>query len=194
MMAPCKGIDPGAQILVRIPPRDLPAQLRKVDEKVGLCRLAVSGGGSWPLPMTALVPGVGDAIYAANLNALGEVVVSPGVVKRVVRGSDGTVVIDSTARAGPPVDGSPLLDAEGRIVAIALNGEHTTLPREWTVDEPMRRRPPPEEPAAREIPEDTGPAATADEKARQRLERMPAERREAIQKAFRPPPSVPDDL
>jgi hypothetical protein len=194
MMAPCQGIDPGAQILVRIPPRDLPAQLRKVDEKTGLCRLAVSGGGSWPLPMTALVPRVGDAIYAANLNALGEVVVSPGVVKKVARGTDGTMIIDSTARAGPPVDGSPLLDAEGRIVAIALRGEHTTLPREWIVDEPIRRRPPPEEAAPSEIPADTAPAATADEKARQRLERMPPERREAIEKAFRPPPSVPDDL
>lgn len=193
MMAPCRGIDPGAQILVRIPPRDLPAQLRKVDEKVGLCRLAVSGGASWPLPMTALVPNVGDAIYAANLNALGEVVVSPGVVKKVVRGANGTVVIDSTARAGPPVDGSPLLDAEGRIVAIALDGEHTTLPREWIVDDPIRKRAPPEDAAPREIPEEA-PAATADEKARARLERMPPERREAIEKAFRPPPSVPDDL
>jgi hypothetical protein len=194
MMAPCRGIDPGVQILVRIPPRDLPAQLRKVDEKVGLCRLAVSGGGSWPLPMTALVPNVGDAIFAANLNALGEVVVSPGVVKKVVRGADGTMVIDSTARAGPPVDGSPLLDAEGRIVAIALGGQHTTLPREWIVDEPIRRRPPPEEAAPREAPQGEPQAATAEEKARARLERMPPERREAIEKAFRPPPSVPDDL
>jgi hypothetical protein len=194
MMAPCRGIDPGAQILVRIPPRDLPAQLRKLDEKTGLCRLAVSGGGSWPLPMTALVPNVGDAIYAANLNALGEVVISPGVVKKVVRTSTGTVVIDSTALAGPPVDGSPLLDAEGRIVAIALNGKHTTLPREWIVDEPIRRRPPPEAPAPREIPEDAPAAATADEKARARLERMPPDRREAVEKAFRPPPSVPEGL
>lgn len=194
MMAPCRGIDPGAHILVRIPPRDLPAQLRKMDEKVGLCRLAVSGGGSWPLPMTAHVPSVGDAIYAANLNALGEVVVSPGVVKKIVRAADGTVVIDSTARAGPPVDGSPLLDAEGRIVAIALGGQHTTLPREWIVDEPIRRRPPPEEPAPPEIPEQAPAAATAEEKARARLESMPPEKREALQKAFRPPPSVPDDL
>lgn len=146
MMAPCRGIDPGAHILVRIPPRDLPAQLRTVDEKIGLCRLAVSGGASWPLPMTARVPNVGDAIYAPNLNALGEVVVSPGVVKKVVRASNGAVVIESTARAGPPVDGSPLLDAEGRIVAIALDGEHTTLPREWIVDGPVRKRPPPEVP------------------------------------------------
>jgi len=92
MMAPCRGIDPGVQILVRIPPRDLPAQLRRMDERSGLCRLAVSGGGSWPLPMTALVPNVGDAIYAANLNALGEVVVSPGVVKKVVRAANGTSI------------------------------------------------------------------------------------------------------
>lgn len=142
MMAPCEGIGPGAQILVRIPPRDIPAQVRKIDEKLGLCRLAVSGGGSWPLPMAGRVPDVGDAIFAANLNALGEVVVSPGTVKRVVRGAAGTV-IDSTARSAALVDGSPLLDAEGRIVAIALAGEHTMLPPEWIVDAPIRKRPPP---------------------------------------------------
>lgn len=193
MMAPCEGIDPGAQIVVRIPPRDIPAQLRKVDEKIGLCRLAVSGGGSWPLPMTGLVPNVGDAIYAANLNALGEVVISPGVVKKVVRGANGTV-IESTARAGPPVDGSPLLDAEGRIVAIALRGEHTTLPPEWVVDVPIRRRPAPEAPAARDIAREAPPAGAADEEARRRLEKVSPEKREALEKAFRPPPSVPKDL
>jgi hypothetical protein len=194
MLAPCRGIEPGAQILVRIPPRDLPAQLRKADEKTGLCHLAVSGGGSWPLVMTARVPNVGDAIYAANLNALGEVVVSPGVVKKLVRTPNGTMVIESTARAGPPADGSPLLDAEGRIVAIALGGAHTTLPLEWIVDEPIRRRPPPQEPAARVIPEEAASAATAEEKARARLERMPPQRREAIEKALQPPPSISDDL
>lgn len=190
MMAPCLGIGPGVQVIVRIPPRDIPAQLRHVDEAMGLCKLAVSGGGSWPLPMSALVPRVGDRIYAANLNALGEVVISPGEVKKVVRGPNGNV-IESTARAGTPVDGSPLLDVEGRIVAIALKGEHTMLPPSWIVDLPIRKRPS-EAPAPREVPAPET-AATGDENAK-RLQNVPPEKRERLEKAFRPPPSVPGDL
>jgi DnaJ-like protein/trypsin-like peptidase len=190
MMAPCQGIGPGVQVIVRIPPRDIPAQLRHVDDAMGLCKLGVSGGGSWPLPTTALAPRVGDRIYAANLNALGEVVVSPGEVKKVVRGSRGRV-IETTARAGRPVDGSPLLDVEGRIVAIALDGEHTMLPPAWVVDAPIRKRPS-EAPAPREVPAQE-PAAPGDANAK-RLENVPLEKRERLEKAFRPPPSVPSDL
>jgi hypothetical protein len=186
MMAPCAGIGPGIQIVVRIPPRDIPAQLRQADEALGLCKLQVSGGASWPLPMTGLVPGVGDTVYAANLDALGNVVISPGEVKKITRGAHGHL-IDSTARAGPPIDGSPLLDVEGRIVAVALEGQHNTLPAAWIVDVPRRPRPeprPPEE-AAPETPEAAGA---------RRLESVSPDRRERLEKAFRPPPSVPDDL
>jgi len=55
-------------------------------------------------------------------------------------------------------------------------------------------RPPPEETAPSEIPGDAPPAATVEEKAGERPEGVPPEKREALQKAFRPPPSVPDDL
>ena len=185
MMAPCEGIDPAAQIVVRIPPRDIPAQLKHADATAGLCKLAVSGGGSWPLAMTTAMPRPGDRVYAANLNPLGEVVVSQGEVRTIGRGPKGEV-IESTARAGVPVDGTPLLDQQGRVVAIARGGVHTVLPRAWIVaDVPMAKRPPP---AAEEVaPAVPAPAApdTA-EKASSRSERM--------EKAFAPPPTVPNDL
>ena len=184
MMAPCEGIDPAAQIVVRIPPRDIPAQLKHADAAAGLCKLAVSGGGSWPLAMTTAMPRPGDKVYSANLNALGEVVVTPGEVRKIGRGPKGEV-IESTARAGVPVDGTPLLDQQGRVVAIAMGGVHTVLPRAWIVaDVPVAKRPPP---AAEEV----APAATATPDA---AEKVSPERRERIEKAFRPPPTVPSDL
>ncbi len=130
MMAPCEGIEPAAQIVVRIPPRDIPAQLKHADAAAGLCKLAVSGGASWPLSVTSLVPRPGDKVYAANLNAAGEVVVTAGEVRGISRGPRGEV-IESTARLAAPVEGAPLLDSQGRVVAIARDGRHTMLPRTW---------------------------------------------------------------
>jgi hypothetical protein len=187
MMAPCEGIDPAAQIVVRIPPRDIPAQLKHADAAAGLCKLAVSGGGSWPLRMTSAVPRAGDKVYAANLNALGEVVVTAGEVRKIGRGPRGEV-IESTARAGVPVDGTPLLDQQGRVVAIAMGGQHTVLPRAWiVVDVPMAKRPPP----ARE---EAAPPPAAAPEASPEAEKVSPERRERLEKAFRPPPTVPGDL
>lgn len=193
MMAPCEGIGPGAQILVRIPPRDIPAQVRSADESTGLCRLAVSGAGSWPLGISGQVPRVGDKVYAANLNPLGEVVVAAREVRRVVAGANGAV-IETTPGGAAPADGSPLLDAQGRVVAIALKGVHTTLPAAWIVDPPIRARP-----GAEAVPADATPAApqpavpTAPE-AKGKLGNVPAEKRDALEKAFRPTPAMPKDL
>lgn len=191
MLAPCQGIVPGAQLLVRIPPRDIPAQLKSSDDAIGLCRLAVSGGASWPLPMTGIAPRPGDTVYAVSLGPAGEVVVAPGEVKKLTSGPYGTI-IESTARAGPPEEGSPLLDHDGRLVAIALKGEHTTLPRSWIVDAPAAaRRTPPERPAEGETAPAAPPAGQEDDP---RLKDLPPGKRERLEKAFRPPPNVPKDL
>ena len=194
MMAPCAGIVPGAQILVRIPPRDIPAQLRSADEAIGLCRLAMSGGGSWPLPMSSQLPRVGDKVYAAALNEAGEVVLAAGEVRKVSPGANGSVIV-STARAGAPGDGSPLLDSQGRVVAVALQGAHTTLPPAWIVDAPIRTRPAAEPPAAATSPAPAQDAASAPvPETSKRLGNVPREKQDALEKAFRPPPSVPKDL
>ena len=130
MMTPCQGIAPGAQLMVRIPPRDIPAQVRQADDTSGLCRLLVSGGASWPLTLSRNVPRVGDTVYAANLGSLGEVVLGPGEVKKIAPGGQG-MLVDTNARAGEPVEGTPLLDNQGQLVAIVLNGRYTTLPGTW---------------------------------------------------------------
>lgn len=190
MLAPCEGIAPGTQLLVRIPPRDIPAQLGAADSALGLCKLNVTGGASWPLPMSGLVPRIGDRVYAVNLGPLGEVVVSPGEVKKITPVAMGRA-IESTARAGTPLEGSPLLDAEGRVIAIAMKGQHTTLPSAWIVDLPVaRKRPPPERAPEPEAAAEGAPAPDEDP----RLKNVSPERRERLEKAFRPPPSVPKDL
>ena len=185
MMAPCEGIAPGTQVLVRIPPRDIPAQVASVDRAAGLCRLAVTGGASWPLRTTTLMPRIGDTVYAVNLGSLGEVVVSPGEVKKVTAVAGGSVV-ETSARAGNPIEGSPLLDTQGRVIAIAMKGRHTTIPRGWTADVPVAPR------AARK-PSDGRPAQTAPlPEEDPRLKNVPPEKREKLEKAFRPPPTLPD--
>lgn len=193
MMAPCAGIAPGAVLVVRIPPRDIPATLRHADEGVGLCRLAVSGGASWPLAMTGLVPRAGDTVYLTSFDARGDVVVSAAQVKKVSRGDVGSV-IEASPPAAPPAEGAPLLDHEGRVVAIARNGRYTTLPASWIVDVPVRKRAPAPtpEPAAADPPAATPETSPGD--IDPRLRDVPPEKVERLQKAFRPPPKVPDDI
>lgn len=189
MMAPCAGIDPAAQIVVRIPPRDIPAQLKSADAASGLCRLAVSGGGSWPLSTTGVLPRPGDKVFAADLNALGEVVVTSGEVSNIIRGPKGEV-IESTARAATPVEGTPLLDQQGRVVAIAIGGQHVVLPKAAVVkDGPAARRPEPDPPTAPTSGPAPDAAAPADP-----TDKVSPEKRERLEKAFRPPPQVPKDL
>lgn len=189
MMAPCEGIGPAAQLVVRIPPRDIPAQLRHADAAAGLCKLAVSGGGSWPLSTTAVLPRPGDRVYAANLNPAGEVVVAAGEVRNVSRSPKGEV-IESTARTGAPVEGTPLLDQHGRVVAIALGGQHVVLPRAWIMADVPRARPPPATVEKAAPPAADAPAAPDAAPG----EKVSPEKRERLEKAFRPPPTVPKDL
>ncbi|HYC36955.1 MAG TPA: DnaJ domain-containing protein [Usitatibacter sp.] len=127
MMAPCAGIGPGVQILVRIPPRDIPAQVRAADDPSGLCRLAVSGGASWPLRMASVIPRVGDTVHVAMLGSLGEVIIASGEVTKL----EGGRILAVSAKADTPIDGTPLLDHQGRIIAVALGGRFTLLPASW---------------------------------------------------------------
>jgi hypothetical protein len=191
MITPCSGLVPGTQILVRIPPRDMPAEVKQADEATGFCKVAVTGGASSPLPLTAVPARIGDAVFAASLGPLGEVIILPGEVKKVISGEKGRV-IESTARVGPPIDGTPLLDNRGQIIAIAVEGKHITLPASIIPRDPLpaRKGPVP--------PPDSTPAADSQAPAAQeedpRLKNVSPERRERLEKGFRPPPKVPSDL
>jgi len=137
MLVPCRGITPGAHLFVRMASRDIQAKLETAGEQTGLCKLTLKEGGSWPLQKAAGAPKVGDAVFAASFDPGGKVLISRGEVKRVTQGSQG-MVIESSARAGSPVEGSPLLDTTGRVLAIALEGQDTTLPAAWSANWPER--------------------------------------------------------
>ena len=192
MMTPCGGIAPGAHILVTIPPREAPGQVLHADESLGLCMLRLHAGGSYPLQLTALEPRVGERIFAVQLNAQGEVTLRDAKVDRVVPTLIGKVVEVAKPLTTLP-DGTPLLDRHGRVFAVAMEGRYRMLTGGWvqraqadSASVPPMPKPKDAEREPKAAPEARRPGM--------RPEDMPQERRERLEKAFRPPPSVPDKL
>jgi hypothetical protein len=192
MVASCREIAPNAQLVVNMNPRMVPARLTMTDEALGLCKLEVDGAGSWPLPVSSVETRTGDTVYAASVNARGEVVLKEGRVKRVSSMAKGQVV-EASVLANAADAGAPLLDIYGRVVAVATQAEgkerHVVLPKAWT-DAP-RPAPAPTTPLSPEAtpgserpapPMPNGPGS------------MTPERVDRLDKAFHPPPNVPDDL
>jgi hypothetical protein len=194
MMTPCSGLSPGAHLVVSIPPRNVPGQLQSADEAVGLCKLRMQDAGSWPLNLTAQEPRPGERIYAVLINAQGEVVLREAKVERLSATPAGRVVEVAKPLAAAP-DGSPLIDLHGRVFAVAMDGKHRMLPASWvekTQPDVTPRKPAPK---AREEDDDEGdPRPAPGLRKPMRPEDVPQERRERLEKAFRPPPKVPDDL
>lgn len=140
MATACEGLAPGAQIVVRIGSRDVPARLEAADEALGLCRLAVDGAASWPLAGGPL-PRAGDTVYAVGLSGAGEVELAESRVKRV--SADGNrSLVDAGAPVPPGHGGRPLLDAGGRVVAAAVASPaggaavHVAIPAGWATQAP----------------------------------------------------------
>lgn len=142
MATTCEGLASGAQVVVTIGTRPVPARVSASDEALGLCRLAVDGAGSWPVP-TGAEPKPGDKVYAAGVSGAGEVVLVEGKVKRVFGEAQARFV-----EAGVPVaagmGGRPLLDVQGRVVAVATavqpggDARHVTIPAGWAASPPAR--------------------------------------------------------
>jgi serine protease Do len=197
MVTPCAGITPNAQLVVIIPPRSVPARVIGADAQQRFCRLEVAGAGSWPLTLNSLPPRVGEKVYAAEVGGNGEVFLREGSVKRVLEGPRGRMVETSLAVPAGSA-GRPLLDAEGRVIAVAMisadgKGEHVGVPADWlAASQPRAPAPRPAEPAP-EAASSTPKAAPASRSPHD-VSNMPVERRERLEKAFRPPPTVPDDL
>jgi hypothetical protein len=191
-MTPCEGLAPGAQIVVTIPPRSVPGQILQADEAVGLCRLRMHAAGSWPMPLTAVDPRPGDRVFAAHLNPKGEVVLRETKVQRVVPATSGRKVEIAKLTTQPP-DGSPLLDVHGRVFAIAKDGAHVMLPASW-VEQVQPATPSAKAAPAPPKPEEAAPAAEPGAPRGIGPGNISPERRERLEKAFRPPPTVPDDL
>jgi hypothetical protein len=184
---PCAGIPPNAQLRVVASPRRAPAVVAESDPQ-GRCRLAVSAGAGFPLPINPTAPKPGDRVYAPLVSAAGEVTLRTGRISRVQPSGDVRLV--SVDLAGEKVvGGSPLIDADGRLLAIAwADGDavFSSLPERW-LDRaspiPAKKQPP----AETAVEDGTATRSPSDEK-------VSPERRDALEKAFRPPSKVPDDL
>jgi DnaJ domain len=196
MATSCNGISPGAELVVIIVPRVIQARVMMADDSHALCKLAVQGAGAWPLALSAVDSKRGDRVYATSVNGVGEVVLKEGTVMRVLAEPKGRI-IETTIPMALVSGGSPLLDGLGRVLAIFVAqphgmGRYVAVPPAWSaVAQPARSAPP--------APASTAPESTTHRPAPEfsvpkKGEETPRERRETLEKAFRPPPSVPDGL
>jgi hypothetical protein len=188
MATACEGLAPGSQLVVTIGTREVPARVSRVDEALGLCRLAVDGGGSWPLPAGGPAPRAGDKVYAAEVIAGGEVRLSEGTVRRVAGEGVRRLVI-AAVPGGEGIGGRPLLDMSGRVVAAATavqpGGEvrHVAIPPGWADEPAPAPAPAPVEPPP---PAEAAKAGAAPDPIRRRAEE--------IAPKLAPPDTVPKDL
>ena len=193
MLTSCHSIAPQSQLKVNVNARMVNARVAMTDEALGLCKLEVEGAGSWPLPVSGAEARAGDIVYAAAMNAVGEVVLKEGRVKGVLA-REGGKVVEATLPAAPA--GAPLFDVNARVIAVATQAagqdRHVMIPAAWT-DAPR--------PAAAPVPSSTvsSPAEPAADLPRP-APSMPnapgsftPERVEKLHKAFRPPPNIPAD-
>ena len=118
----CAGWGPNVSLTFHLAPRVLPARIASRDEAHGTCRLEVVGGGSWPLAMGGALPKKGDRVYAASLAANGEVALKLAKVT----GVDGTTIAISEPLPERH-SGAPLLDSQGRVVALVVGGSYVAF-------------------------------------------------------------------
>jgi hypothetical protein len=146
MATSCEGLAPGAQVVVRIGSREVPARIDAADESLGLCRLAVDGAASWPLP-GGPTPRAGDKVYVVGLSGAGEVELAEGRVKRV-SAVGGRSIVDAGVSVPAGHGGRPLLDASGRVVAAAVASPagaapvHVAIPADWATAVPAAAKGP----------------------------------------------------
>jgi hypothetical protein len=118
MVVACPALGAGAQIKVHNGPRAVSARVTHKSEPLGLCRIAVEGSGAAsPLPVANAVPGVGDKVFAATLDAAGEARLAEGKVKRVW--TEGARTLVESTGMGTGAEGAVLLDAAGRVLGVA---------------------------------------------------------------------------
>lgn len=190
MASTCAGVTPGAQLTVSMVARNASARVTTTDIELGLCKIAVDGAGSWPLPISGAEPRAGEKVYAPKVSPTGEVALAEGTVKRVVAEPKGRI-IEVTMAISPDNGGGPLLDRFGRVVGVAnVDGRHMAFPAAWAAPDRERAKP---QPAAPEPALATAASPEAPGAPKGMID-IPASRREELGKAFRPPPNVPDDL
>lgn len=203
LVASCQGLPPGAQLLVHVPPRALPARVSMAEEQLGLCKVIAEQISGEPVRFTGLVPNVGDDVYTLGVDAKGEALLTKGTLLRVQ--SEGPLR-RYEADIRPQAAGATLLSRQGEIVAVALATpagalRFTAPPAGWLAEKPKPEAAPakPADPAPEAAPgagdPTKQPAEFSDaraERGRQALEKMTPEQRARFEKAFKPPEAAKD--
>jgi hypothetical protein len=184
MATPCAGLSPSAQPMVVSAASAWPARVAS-DDPSGICRLEVTGGAGYPLPLTGQVPALGTTVYTVEVSATGQARVKQGSVTRLggrqERALQASIAVDASN------DGRPLVDADGRLAAIGViddagGGRYVPIPSQWLPHEaPIAVSPA----LVREPPDPNQGSGTVP---------ISPERQKRLNDTFRPPPKVPDGL
>ena len=191
MVTSCAAIPVGAQLVVKLPPRTLPARVSATDKDLGVCRLTVEGAGAWPLKIAGTTPGIGEMVYALKINSVGQVAVAEAKITNLLPAPRGKIVEAAIALA-PEAVGSPILDSEGRVVGIATaaidakHTQHAPVPIAW-MDE---ARPPPEPVKSDAVAPGTQKTITFDEMQKKKVEEL----NKGLRSHPELNPTVPNDL
>jgi S1-C subfamily serine protease len=135
MATTCHGLKPNTQLVVRLTGRSAPARIAMADEEHGLCKLAVEGAGSRPLPVSGEAPRAGQAVYAVTFGNDGQVA-HPATIKSLIPTPKGNVIEISMAIPAS-ASGGPIVDRMGRLVGIMTAshdfgaGRNVALPAAW---------------------------------------------------------------
>ena len=136
MVTTCQGFAANTQLVVSFGARKAPAQLSRHEGDRNVCKLAVTGAGSWPLKLGAGDPKPGSRVYAAGVNAAGDAVIVEGKVIGLIAAAGGSAV-EFSIPVTPAMSGGPLLDAYGRVVGMIASphpfgtGKSVALPVAW---------------------------------------------------------------
>lgn len=200
LVTSCEGLSPDAEVTVHFGKRAAPVRVTAHDDATHLCKLTGATVGSWPLPLSHQEPSYGQLAYAIAMGANNEPRLRDATVKRAVQAGSVRAYEAQSAPDGRDL-GAPILDAEGRVVGAASRlGNaivYAPVPASYLPEViPATRSAP--EPRPAEPDEATEPPPSGEV-----VPGMPhsnlspnisPERRKRLEKAFRPPPTVPKDL
>lgn len=136
MITTCHGIPAGAKLVVEVGREPYPAELTLADERLNLCRLAVSGFTVPPFEVAPELPPVGERIFAVGMNFRGEMAATEGTVTGLRKSPVGEV-LEISVPISPTSSGGGVFDTRGRLVGIATTahkfgpGVPIALPATW---------------------------------------------------------------
>jgi hypothetical protein len=135
MIANCRRLPPGVQLMVTSGTKAVPARVTLADESLGLCKILTDAYVGEPIAVSGAAPAIGAKVYATVLGAAGEVGLAETKVAKVADAPSGKA-IQAALEAQPGGNGGPLLDAQGRVIGVAtlqLDGStlHHAVPAAW---------------------------------------------------------------